>query len=80
MAKRKEVEHAKVNLKIESEEDRVKFGLWLDQGILACENAIASLKVQYKASGADYLKANIKHYKARISGYKWLKTRMNPKV
>ena len=80
MAKRKEVEHAKVNLKIESEEDRLKFGHWLDQGMLSCENAIASLKVQFKASGLPGVKENIKHYQARISGFKWLKSRMNPKV
>ena len=79
MAKRKDKEYAVVSLGIESAEDRLKFGNWLDQGILACENAIVSLKVQYKAAGLEGTKSNIKHYQARISGFKWLQSRMKPK-
>ena len=78
MAKSKDPEKAVVNLKIEDPEDRIKFKAWIDQGILASENAIASLRVQYKEAKLEGTAANIKHMQARISGFKWLISRMNP--
>ena len=79
MAKRKPRKKQPVKLTVDDPATRKQLATWLDEGIKAAENAIATLKEGLPPESATFVKPNIQYWKHVIGGIKWLQSRMSPK-